>query len=173
VWGIRPVPATKVERRLSVQKGDHGQNAPERARSPCALVRDTASDVLAPRPRQREPAAQMPTLRATMPQRRCPRPLRPPQLRVLGFQDQAGRAVRTVLSRNGTRPLARRRSGRMRAQSSFRRAWSFSSRAWPYGWHDRRAGSRPAVIAAFYSPPTSPRVGSWQPELRLLQALAH
>jgi hypothetical protein len=71
----------------------------------------------------------------------------------LGFQDQAGRAVRTVNRRNGTRPLARRRSGRMRAQSSFRRAWSFSSRAWPYGWHDRRAGSRPPSLLLFIARP--------------------
>jgi hypothetical protein len=71
----------------------------------------------------------------------------------LGFQDQAGRAVRTVNSRNGTRPLARRRSERMRAQSSFRRAWSFSSRAWPYGWHDRRAGSRPPSLLLFIARP--------------------
>jgi Alcohol dehydrogenase GroES-like domain len=94
-----------------------------RGEAPCALVRDARpSDALALRPRQREPAAQRPTLRATISQRRWPRPPRPLQWRVLGFQDQAARAVRTVHSRNGTRPPAQRRIGRMRVQRSFRRA---------------------------------------------------
>ena len=101
-------------------------------------VRDgRVSDVLALRPHQREPAARRATLRVTISQKRWPPPLRPLQSRVLGFQDQAGRAARTVHSRNGTRPPARRRSGRIRAQRSFRPACSVSSRAWPYGWHDR------------------------------------
>src|SRR6201993_117269 len=54
---------------------------------PCARSRRAANDGLAYRPRQREPAAQRLTLRATISQRRWPRPLRPKQWRVLGFQD--------------------------------------------------------------------------------------
>jgi len=89
--------------------------------------------------------------------KRWPQPLRPPQWRVLGFQNQAERAVRTVHSRSGTRPLARRRSGRIRAQRSFRRAWSFSSLAWPHGWPGR-AGVAPAApsFAAFIARPLHP-----------------
>jgi hypothetical protein len=132
-FGVETLPRTSA----------NGQDAPQ------AVVRDARpSDALALRPRQREPAVRRPTLRATISQRRWPRLLRPPQWRVLSFQDQAGRAARTVHSRNGTRPPAQRRIGPMRAQKSFHRAWFFSPRAWPYGW-------RPAApsFAAFIPRP--------------------
>jgi hypothetical protein len=62
--------------------GTHGNGRD----APCGLVRDARpSDALALRPRQREPAAQRPTLRATISQRRWPRPLQPPRWHVPGF----------------------------------------------------------------------------------------
>src|SRR5262245_57037534 len=70
-----------------------------RRRGPFGTVRDARpSDALALRPCQREPAARRPTLRATISQRRWPPPLRPPQWHVLGFQDQAECAARTVIA---------------------------------------------------------------------------
>jgi len=104
------------------------------------------SGALALHPRQREPAARRPTLRATISQRRWQPPLRPPQWRVLGFQHQAG-AARTVHSQNGTRPRARRRIGRMRVQKCFVGHGLFPF-VRPYGWAPSCGTSGP--------PPPSP-----------------
>src|SRR4029077_8000109 len=90
--------------------------------APCARSCRAANEGLVLSPRQREDAAQRQTLPATISQRRWPRPLRPKQWRVLGFQNQAVRAVRGVPSRNGTRPLTPRRIERMLVQRLFRRA---------------------------------------------------
>ena len=129
--------------------------------APRAVVRDARpSDALALRPRQREPAARRPTLRATISQRRWPPPLRPPRWRVLDFQDQGGHAARTVHSRKrntatGSAPKWTDASSKIVLSGMV----LFLSCV-AYGWHDTAGWLRPAVICCFYSPPTSQRVGS-------------
>jgi hypothetical protein len=113
--------------------------------APRAVVRDARpSDAPALRPRQREPAARRPTLRETISQRRWPPPLRSLQWRVLGFQDQAGRAARTVHSQNGTRRRLSAELNGCELKGRFVGHGPFPLRVWPYGWHDR-AGVAPAA----------------------------
>src|SRR5262249_6334470 len=123
--------------------------------APRAGVREVRpSDALALRPRRREPAARRPTLRVTISQRRWPPPLRPPQWRVLGFPDQAGRAAQPLIAEPEHGHWLFAEVDGCELKGRFVGHTSFPLLRGTMGWHDR-GGVAPVApsFAAFIARP--------------------